>query len=42
MTFDLQTWFTANPLPQAILLVKYEPDWVKGREDMIQARSWTD
>lgn len=37
---DLDTWFklTAHPLPRGTLRKKYEPDWAKGREDMLHTR----
>lgn len=36
-TLNLETWFkfTANPLPKGTLLVKYEPDYVKRRKNML-------
>lgn len=39
-TFDLETRFkiTADPLHKDTLCDKYEPDWVKGREDMLRTR----
>lgn len=46
LTVDLKTWFkvTAHPLPIGTLCMKYEPDLVKGREDMLQTSNigWKD
>lgn len=40
LSFDLETWFkdNARPLSKSTLLVNYEQDWVKGREDMPLSR----
>lgn len=40
LSFDLETWFkdNARPLPKSTLLVNYEQDRVKGREDMPLSR----
>lgn len=34
----IKTWFkvTAQPLPKGTLLVKYEPDWAKGKENNLR------
>lgn len=39
-SFNLETWFnvTAHSLPKGTMWVKYEPDWGKGREDMLRTR----
>lgn len=39
-TFDLETGLkiSADSLRKDILWVKYEPDWVKAREDMLRTR----
>lgn len=39
LTFDLETLFkvTVHPLPKGTMWVKHDPDWAKGREDML----WT-
>lgn len=46
LTLDVETWFkvTAYPLSKGSLSVKYEPDYTKGREDMLQRRDleWTE
>lgn len=40
LTFDLETWLgfrvTAHPLPTCTLCGKYEPDWDKGRQNMLR------
>lgn len=38
LTFNLETLFkvTEHPLPKGTLCVRYEPDWDKGREAMLQ------
>lgn len=41
LTPDLQTSFKVNayPLIKGTMWVKYEPDWCKGRADMLQTRT---
>lgn len=38
LSLDLETWYkvTAYPLLKDSLWMKFEPDWVKGRVDMLQ------
>lgn len=40
LTLDLKTEFklTASHLFKGTLWVKFEPDWAKGREDMLQRK----
>lgn len=40
LTLDLETEFklTASHLLKGTLWVKFEPDWAKGREDMLQRK----
>lgn len=46
LTLNLETLFklTAYSLTKGTLWVKYEPDWAKGRKDMLRTRDlgWTD
>lgn len=37
LTFDLETLFKVivHPLPKGTMWVKHDPDWAKGREDML-------
>uniref|UniRef100_K1RVG7 Uncharacterized protein n=1 Tax=Magallana gigas TaxID=29159 RepID=K1RVG7_MAGGI len=46
LTLDLETSFkvTTHSLPKGTLQVKNEPDWAKGREDMLRTRDlgWTE
>ena len=46
LTLYLKTWFkvTAHPSTKGTLWMRYEPDWAKGREAMLQSSNlgWTD